>query len=263
MSWSILIAAVFALILGVIVWTFTAGDNRNKPDRKNEVAPEAKPTMTGKPYRTGKPNQGNRPSETDSSHSNRNIHGADTLVAILDADEQLPAMPELKAPPPPKTSFKHASDEIISMTVNTEGQIAPIPYDNKLEQEFIKSLDDEIVINDDDPESLKKIKQNVIEAREAIKECMKQGMSVRAALEAHRDQVNFEEEMRVSAQREAKEILDSGDREGAAEFVRKINPELEKYGISAIEMPMTDEERRQKAIERVYEKKQKENQNAN
>ena len=209
----------------------------------------------GKLEKTSMPRSNNQRQQEQDARAPAPAERAGSMVQIPDSDQQLPSIPKLKEPPPPpKATFKHASDEIISMAVNTQGPIAPIPFDNSLEQDFKRSLQEEIVINDDDPESLKQIKLNVIEAREAIKERLKQGMSVRAALEAHRDQVNFDDEMRTSALREAQQILDSGDKDGAHEFVEKMNSMLEKYGIDKIEMPMTTEERRQKAIERVIEK---------
>ena len=238
------------LALGIGVWWTIS----SRVDKESRLDRNAAPKSAKSEKKSNSHSNKQRQQERDTL-APVPAESTESLVQIPDSDQQLPSIPKLKEPPPPpKATFKHASDEIISMAVNTQGAIAPIPFDNSLEQDFEKSLQEEIVINDDDPDSLKQIKLNVIEAREAIKERIKQGMSVRAALEAHRDQVNFDDEMRTSAQREAQQILDSGDKDGAHEFVEKMNSMLEKYGIDKIEMPMTTEERRQKAIERVMEK---------
>ncbi len=190
-------------------------------------------------------------SQTVSVGSEDDVTGPSSNIS-----DALPQVPELNLPPPPapKSTFKCASDEIISMTVNTDGQIAPIPFDDNLEKDFMNSLNEEIVIAEDDSDAVKQIKANVIEARNAIKERVRQGMSVRAALEEHRNQMNFDFEMRASAQREAQAIFDSGNHEGAREYVEKMNIVLKHYDLGSIEMPMSREERHNMIIEKTSEK---------
>ena len=162
---------------------------------------------------------------------------------------ELPDVQAFNEPPPPLqiSSFDHSIDQVISMTVNTEGPIAPIPYETNMEEDFQRSLETEILINEDDPESVKQAKQNVIEAKNSIKRLLAEGMSVREALEEHRNQSNFNYDMRTSVQIEAQQLYDAGDVEGAHEYVVKMNAVLDQFGIEQVDFPVSAEERRKQA----------------
>ena len=133
------------------------------------------------------------------------------------------------------------------MTVNTEGPIAPIPYEGNMDDDFLRSLETEIQITDGDSESVKKAKRNVIEARKAIKQLLAEGISVREALEEHRNQCNFNYDMRTAVQIEAQKLYDAGDIKGAREFVVKMNVALDQFGLDLVDFPMSAEERRKES----------------
>jgi hypothetical protein len=179
--------------------------------------------------------------ENDISHSKEakqeNINGENLNQPPIDSG----SLPTPPPPPPLQTShFKSASDQVISMAVNTEGSIAPIPLDNNFDTEFKNSLKQKIVINDDDPEDVKKAKENVIAIRKELKALMDQGMSPREALEAHRDEVNRIFETRAMVVQEARKIENQSGREEADEFLKLANDYLQSKGMEAVRLRRRD-----------------------
>ena len=156
-----------------------------------------------------------------------------------------------------KPVFDNASDDQLAMAVGGGGTqaIAPIPMAATSEQEFLESLKKPIVIDDDDPERVKRIKEAVIAARETMKQMMDEGKSYREALAEHQKLVNENVETRNQCMAELKQLVDAGDREGAEHYLKTMNVALEQMGIPALTMPMSREElnaarqRRKKELE--------------
>lgn len=153
----------------------------------------------------------------------------------------------------PRPVFDNASDQIIAMAASgaeSGSVMPPMPMMNNADEEFIKSLEREIVINDDDPDEVKSLKKNVMAIREEIRQLMNEGHSFADVIREHRDIVNHGVEMRREATRTIKEFVDGGDREAAKECLEKVNEVLAGMGIQGVEMPLTDEERRAQIRER-------------
>ena len=143
-----------------------------------------------------------------------------------------------------KPVFDNASDDQLAMAVAGDGiqSIAPIPMVATSEQEFLESLKKPIVVNDDDPENVKKIKIAVREAREQMKQLIDNGMSYREALAEHQRLVNENVDTRNQCAAELKRLVDAGDREGAENYMKTMNAALEQMGIPALMMPLSREE---------------------
>ena len=75
---------------------------------------------------------------------------------------------------------------------------------------------------------------------------MSEGHSFAEVIKDHRDVVNHGVEMRKEASRMIKELIDNGDHDAANECLEKVNEVLAGMGIQGVEMPLTDEERREK-----------------
>ena len=149
----------------------------------------------------------------------------------------------------PKPVFDNASDQLIAMAASGAASgyaMPPMPVMNNADEEFIKSLEKEIVIKDDDTVEVKALKQNVIAIREEIRQLMSEGHSFAEVIKNHRDIVNHGVEMRREAFRIIKDFIDNGDHEAANECLEKVNEVLAGMGIQGVEMPLTDEERREK-----------------
>lgn len=118
-------------------------------------------------------------------------------------------------------------------------------------------VDTPIEILDTDSEKVRALKQSVQECRQELKRLLDQGLSLQQIIAEHRSLANENAKIRRDAAREAREMLEKGDREGAEQYVTKINTALSQMGIPSISMPMTREERHKQAMERIAEKKRK------
>ena len=143
-----------------------------------------------------------------------------------------------------KPVFDNASDDQLAMAVSGNGMqsIAPIPITAASEQEFLESLKKPIVINDDDPDNVKQIKEAVMEARAQMKQMIDGGMSYREALAEHQRLVNENVDTRNECMAELKRLVDEGDRSGAESYMKTMNTALEQMGIPALTMPKSREE---------------------
>jgi len=148
----------------------------------------------------------------------------------------------------PKPIFDNASDQIIAMAsagAESGHEMPPMPMMDNADEEFMKSLEKKITISNDDSDEVKALKQNVIAIREEIRQLVSEGHSFAEVIKEHRDIVNHGVEMRKEATRMIKEFLDSGDHGAAAECLERVNETLAGMGIQKIEMPLSDEERRE------------------
>ena len=143
-----------------------------------------------------------------------------------------------------KPVFDNASDDQLAMAVGGGGTqaIAPIPMTAASEAEFLKSLERPIVISEDDSEQVKRLKEAVRNAREAMKQLMDDGMSYREALAEHQKTVNENVDTRNVCAAELKVLVDAGDREGAEQYIKTMNIALEQMGIEPLSMPMSRDE---------------------
>ena len=176
--------------------------------------------------------------------------GAQTNAAAL---PDLPAVGTAAPPPPslPPPVFDNASDQIIAMAVqDTTHGLAPIPMGTDAEKEFLESLKKEIVILDTDDEQTKSLKEAVKATREEIRKLIDAGKSFNEIMQEHQRLANENARIRNDATLELKKILESGDIEGAKNYKRKINIALGQMGISGLSVPVTEEERSERAAAR-------------
>ena len=162
--------------------------------------------------------------------------------------------------------FRNVSDQMIALSLSGQsGQaLPPMPANAVSDEDFRKSLEEEIVILDTDPPEVKDLKARVIVAREDIKAMMKKGYSVQQVLEEHHRLFNDNAKLHSDAVIEMKSILNSGDREGARKYAEKMNEAFRQIGVPEIAVPSkdgTEEEAakaaRQEAIrERARQKKE-------
>ena len=153
----------------------------------------------------------------------------------------------------PKAVFDNSSDQLIAMALagaESGGSMPPMPMSSSAEEDFVKSLKKEIVINDDDPEHIKNIKRSVMATRQQIHEMMTEGKSFADILRDHQELVNNNAALRAEAKAGLDELFKSGDREAAEEYLKRANELLRESGAAELEMPLTKEERRRLILER-------------
>ena len=151
----------------------------------------------------------------------------------------------------PKTrrTFEHGTDQLIAMAMTSAqggGAMPPLPNIGSAEdKEFKESLKKPIVINDDDPDNVKNVKQLVQQTREEIIKLMEENpnMSFSDILQEHRNIHNDNVDIRAQATKELQKIIDEGDIEGAVKFRTTMNLALQQMGISEITTPITEEEK--------------------
>lgn len=160
----------------------------------------------------------------------------------------------------PKAIFECATDDLIAMAIsgsNSGHAMPPMPTSNNADEEFRESLKKEIVINDDDPEKVKQIKQAVREGREVVKQLMAEGRTFNEIMANQQELVNGNVKLREEALKAAQELVDSGDSVGAAVYVSSANKVLEKAGADPVDVPPTREEKREAIRQRHRQKEGK------
>ena len=216
-------------------------DRFSKPRSIAEKAPELRSGEAGEPQ-----------DDTwgDGEHDGDLQDGDESAIA----DETATAKP---TPPPPPT-YKSNSDELIAMamSVPADAEIPPLPFEPANDDQFVESFSKPVEILDTDSEAVKAMKRTVMEARMQIAEMMKNGASFQEVLTEHRELFNSNVQVRNDCINELQEIFDSGDYEGAQKYVDTMNIALQQMGIQEIEMPLTLEEKIERAKEAYYRRLQ-------
>ena len=138
--------------------------------------------------------------------------------------------------------FKHGSDDVLAMIATTPPgrEMPPLPPGAFTKEQFLQSLNDPIVITDEDPEHVKLIKQSVTALREEMKALLDQGQSVEQILADHQKLHQENVEVRTQALLEVKKLLDAGDRKEAIHYATMINVALQQMGIESLPVPAED-----------------------
>lgn len=148
----------------------------------------------------------------------------------------------------PKPIFDTASDQLIAMAVSgaeSGHAMPPMPAMDNADEAFIKSLENEITVNENDSDEVKALKRKVTAVREEVRQLMYGGRSFAEVIRDHRDAANHGVEMREEATRMVRELVDSGDQGAACECLERVNGVLVGMGMPRVEMPLPREERRE------------------
>lgn len=137
-------------------------------------------------------------------------------------------------PKPPL--FDNPSDQVIAMAISAKpgDSMPPLPDLTGIDQDFANSLLSPIVINDDDSDEERHIKEMVIEVRKTLAEEIKNGGTVMDALMAHQAEMNRIYENRLEAILLMQKICAEEGLNAAQEFADAVNDAFEQDGIPAI-----------------------------
>lgn len=144
-----------------------------------------------------------------------------------------------------KPVLDNASDQILALATaeNHGGVLPPLPgVGPNFKYAFAESLKKEIVVNEDDPDAVKALKERVKQARQEMLEAIAQGMTAEEVLAEHRKMQEHNASMRMEAVKGLREYLDKGDAEGAKAYCAKVNEALDGMGMMRIELPRSQEE---------------------
>lgn len=149
--------------------------------------------------------------------------------------------------PPPV--FENSSDQILAMALSVPqgGELPPLPIPSTMDKDFLDSLSKPIVIDEEDSDAVRKLKEDVIAARKDMQELLKSGGSAAEILQEHRRLLNENTATRNQVIKELRAIIDSGDIKGAEKYVRTMNVALGQMGIMEISMPRSAEARARRA----------------
>lgn len=166
------------------------------------------------------------------------------VVAKTQTEEELDTEAEAEVTGAKDLKGINAADQMILMLLAAPpGQEhAPMPVNAVTEEDFDRSLKHEIVLRDNDSTAVRHLKETLIVVRREIQELRKEGRSVNSILQQFHDESNENLNLRIIASREAQEILDKGDADGAREYVTTLNEQFGRMGIDPIEMPLAGEE---------------------
>lgn len=239
---------VVAALGGAAIWFFSSGDapvratKERTQGRIKEVKPSISTNVVAKVVEK-KP----EPVETDPSKIRVKTFSVVTnsMGNIVERYQTADGKTHKWIRPSRPPVFTHSTDDIISMALaqNSGGQMPPLPLSGNMDKEFLRSIEEPIIIEPGDSEEIKERKRIVREARLEIKKLMDQGMHFNEIMADHEKVFNENAEIRAQAIAEARKIRDEGDTEGTAQYVDAMNAAFENMGIDKIDMPKTKEER--------------------
>lgn len=139
---------------------------------------------------------------------------------------------------PPKPLFDNVIDQTLSIVLSApKGHVLPpMPgLGPNATKEFAEALKKPIVINEDDPEDVKRAKLLVQAGREAIFDALESGKSVNEIISEHCAAVNDNAEMHNTVSAEYRKLIAEGDLEGAETYRQEANKILEKSGAEPVQ----------------------------
>lgn len=120
-----------------------------------------------------------------------------------------------------------------------DSQMPPLPQFGNLDQVFQEAIKTPIIPLHTDSEEVRAKKRIVNELRIGLKETVEsEGISVAEAIYRDHREFNENKKVRNAAIQELREIVKSGDAEGAQKYLETINAAFSNMGIDLIEMPV-------------------------
>lgn len=160
-------------------------------------------------------------------------NGANVVITMVGKDGKV--YKELKKTTKP--IFANPVDQVLSMLLSNPpgASIAPLPSLGPDPDElFAKAMRSPIVINDDDPEDVKKAKLLVQGAREQILEEMGKGRGVMDVISSHIATVNDNNKLHNEVREAYEKMVQDGDPEGAEQYRTKANQILQNAGAEIV-----------------------------
>ena len=104
--------------------------------------------------------------------------------------------------------FKHTSENVISsiFSLNYGDHVLMGDFHPTLQEDFLKSLNDPIVINDDDSEEVRLQKEEMIALKPKIKELLDKGYTLKEILDDYRSSIAKVQELEFNLRKELDEI---------------------------------------------------------
>lgn len=236
-------ATVCVIAVGVCVWLFARHKSNTVGIRKpSPEYAEIEPKPLGKtPAREPAATVGNVVAE-------ENHEPESTLPIVPSSNSGHPVLPGhipehpvddvRHIPPPPRTPFKSATEQVLSMVYNaTPGvRLPPLPVLSGLDKDFVRASANTLEIHDSDDERLQKAVETVAWAKVDLADAVKQGWKPDEFIQELARRHNEEADLKADTARVLKKMLDDGTlaRNALENELQMINEELAARGLPVI-----------------------------
>ena len=253
--WKPIVVGLFAVVvIGVIVYVFIdRTDNRveepkvDKPTKTKTTTAPRKPSMPTV-EKTQEPNAevlGKTPTgeEYVAVEASTNSTGVvESLYTLADGSKKKVVMLQSKD----TLVFDNDFDNMLGLigTTPLDQKLPPMPDLGDMEEQFKKAMKSPIVIREEDSEQAKKMKEAARNLRLEINDLMREGYTLTQILSEYESLRERNVKERHTFQAELNEIYNSGDIEGARDYLEKANEKLEEFGIIPLTMPGEGSKRR-------------------
>lgn len=138
---------------------------------------------------------------------------------------------------PPEPIFTNSADQLIAMSLSVKpGQaMAPLPDLANVDEDFMKSLENPLRVEETDSDEVKMLKGRVMEARAYLREEVRGGKTVREALKAYRAEMEKYSDSHLMAVKSIQKFRESEGEEMARAFRERINESFRIQGIPELE----------------------------
>ena len=249
--------AVVAIVALVCVFMNRTEESAEKPKVKETEKPktEAKPRKPSAPSveKPEKPKQevpkaevlGKTPTgeEYVAVEASTNSTGVvESLYTLADGSKKKVVMLQSKD----TLVFDNDFDNMLGLigTTPLDQKLPPMPDLGDMEEQFKKAMKSPIVIREEDSEQAKKMKEAARNLRLEINDLMREGYTLTQILSEYESLRDRNVKERHTFQAELNEIYNSGDIEGARDYLEKANEKLEEFGIIPLTMPGEGSKRR-------------------
>lgn len=142
--------------------------------------------------------------------------------------------------------FDNDFDNMLGLigTTPLDQKLPPMPDLGDMEEQFKKAMKSPIIIREEDSEQAKKMKEAARNLRLEISDLMREGYTLTQILSEYESLRDRNVKERHTFQAELNEIYNSGDIEGARDYLEKANAKLEEFGIIPLTMPGEGSKRR-------------------
>lgn len=241
------VLGVWCLVLGAALgvgayFLFSGGDDAPARSTKHEARGAIKEVASSKSPKGEAAYDGK---ESGGAKAKGTVASAGSAGAAAGAEADTTASNAVAGVEKPKTTktksiFPCGTDQVIAMALcHPKGAAMPplpdIGHDAG-DEEFINSLKKPLVVEEDDPAPIRKIKETVNEARLEIAKILQEDpkATVKSILEEHREDYNHKLDLRSEALTELEKVKSEGTEEDVRKYVTMMNLALQQVGVEEI-----------------------------
>lgn len=250
----IILSLLIFVLVGCITWWWIGGQPPGNSDEETDVprVPKAvkdvtpvKPRDTAPvPAVTNVPvsKQPAQPTEYETYLGRRVVNRVERtnatgrVIAILTTDDGLTHRVNVHVPGNDRIILKYGTDHVLAavLCVPDGTDAPPVPIDDSMEEEFLKSLKEPIEDKEDDTPEERRMKDIVRQAREDVMTLMDQGMSFKQIIAEHQSRAKENSEIRLKILQEAARIRESHGEEEELKYRNAMDAALKRMGIAPV-----------------------------